>query len=95
MNYSDLVESTLTIEYPNSLPTLANQSVADFEQESKLALALAKKMYELVRWSSGQVARDAGVSRAQLLLEYPRFHVATATWDEDEIEAEFSGQKAK
>ena len=44
--------STMTIEYPDSLPALTNQSVAEFERESKLALAM--KMYELGRWSSGQ-----------------------------------------
>jgi predicted HTH domain antitoxin len=81
--------STMTIEYPDSLPTLSNQSVAEFEQESRLALAM--KMYELGRWSSGQAARVAGIPRARFLLECPRFQVPTVSWDDDEIEAEFSG----
>ncbi len=81
--------STMTIEYPDSLPALTNQSVAEFEQESRLALAM--KMYELGRWSSGQAARVAGIPRARFLLECPRFQVPTVSWDDDEIEAEFSG----
>ncbi len=85
--------STLTIEYPDSLPTLTKQSVTDFEQDSKLALAM--KMYELGRWSSGQAARVSGVSRKRFLLECPRFHVPTVNWDEDEIEAEFAGLEPK
>jgi len=81
--------SSMTIEYPDSLPVLSNQSVAEFERESRLALAM--KMYELGRWSSGQAARVAGIPRAQFLLECPRFQVPTVSWDDDEIEAEFSG----
>jgi predicted HTH domain antitoxin len=81
--------STMTIEYPDSLPTLSNQSVAEFERESRLALAM--KMYELGRWSSGQAARVAGIPRARFLLECPRYQVPTVSWEDDEIEAEFSG----
>lgn len=79
---------TLTIEYPDSLPVLTNRSIADFEREAKLALVI--KMYKLGRWSSGQAARVAGVSRARFPLECPRFHVTTVSWDDDEVEAEFA-----
>lgn len=81
--------SILSIEYPDSLPALTSQSLEEFERESKLALAM--KMYELGRWSSGQAARVAGVSRARFLLECPRFNVPTVRWEDEEIEAEFAG----
>ena len=81
--------STLQIEYPDSLPALTCQSVEEFERESKLALAV--KMYELGRWSSGQAARVAGLPRGRFLLECPRFNVASVRWDDAEIEAEFAG----
>jgi predicted HTH domain antitoxin len=74
------------------LPALTNQSVAEFERESRLALAM--KMYELGRWSSGQAARVAGIPRARFLLECPRFQVPTVSWDDEEIKAEFSGLSA-
>ncbi len=81
--------STMTIEYPDSLPALTNLSVAEFERESRLALAM--KMYELGRWSSGQAVRVAGIPRVRFLLECPRFQVPSVSWDDDEIEAEFFG----
>jgi len=83
----------LTIEYPDSLPALTNQSVVEFEQETKLAPAM--KMYELGRWSSGQAARVVGIPRSRFLLECPRFQVPTVSWDDDEIETEFSGLEPK
>jgi len=85
--------SILTIEYPDSLLALTNRSVAEFEQETRLALAM--KMYELSRWSSGQAARVAGIPRARFLLEYPRSQVPTVSWNNDEIEAGFSGLEPK
>jgi len=79
----------LSIEYPDSLPVLMNQTVVEFERESKLALAA--KMYELGRWSSGQAAQVAGMSRVRFLLECPRLNVPSVCWEQDEIDLEFKG----
>lgn len=80
--------NTLQISYPESLPALANQSKEEFEQEARLALAY--KLYEMGRLTSGQAASLGGVSRVQFLLESSRFGVASVIWDTEEIAAEFA-----
>ena len=83
--------NTLHIPYPESLPVLANQSKEEFEQDARLALAY--KLYEMGRLTSGQAAHLGGVSRAQFLLESSRFGVASVIWDAEEIVAEFVDPK--
>jgi len=51
-------------------------------------MALAVKLFELGRLTSGQAAQLAGVSRVSFLLEYHRFGVPSVVWDDDEITAE-------
>lgn len=80
--------NTLQIPYPESLPALANQSKEEFEQDARLALAY--KLYEMGRLTSGQAASLGGVSRTQFLLESSRFGVPSVVWDEEEISAEFA-----
>ena len=79
---------TLHIPYPESLPALANQSKEEFEQDARLALAY--KLYEMGRLTSGQAASLADVSRAEFLLQSARFGVPSVIWDAEEIRAEFA-----
>lgn len=51
----------LSIEYPESMLAIFNLSPESFEQEAKIALAM--KLYEMGRLSSGQAASLAGISR--------------------------------
>ncbi len=80
--------NTLHIPYPESLPALSNQSKEEFEQEARLALAY--KLYEMGRLTSGQAASLGGVSLAQFLMESARFGVPSVIWDAEEIAAEFA-----
>jgi hypothetical protein len=80
--------NTLQISYPASLPALANQSKEEFEQEARLALAY--KLYEMGRLTSGQAASLGGVSRVQFLLQSSRFDVASVIRDAEETAAEFA-----
>ena len=80
---------TLHVEYPESLTAVLNQSREAFEQEARMAMAA--KLFELGRLTSGQAARLAGMNRASFLLECPRYGVSSVYWDQDEIEAEFDG----
>ncbi|MDQ3397784.1 MAG: UPF0175 family protein, partial [Deinococcota bacterium] len=58
---------TIEIEYPESLTAALNLSSEAFAREARLALAI--KLFEVGRVSSGQAARLAEVSRVQFLLE--------------------------
>ncbi|MDV7393391.1 UPF0175 family protein, partial [Arthrospira platensis SPKY1] len=63
-------------------------TVPEFEQELKLALAA--KLFELGRLSSGQAADLAGVTRVDLLKALHRFKVNAIDWSVDEFSQEIS-----
>ena len=73
----------LTIEYPESLLAALSLSREDFEREARLALAA--KLFEMKRVSSGVAARLAGVDRAAFLLSLHRFGVAAIDLDDREL----------
>jgi predicted HTH domain antitoxin len=73
--------------YPESIPALLNVSREAFEQEAKMALAV--KLFEMGRLTSGQAALLAGVSRVAFLLNCERFGAASVAWDQSELESEF------
>jgi len=79
----------LSIDYPESLPAVLNLSRQEFECEARMALAV--KLFESGRLTSGQAAALAKIPRATFLLECSRWGVASVQWDETEIEAEFMG----
>jgi predicted HTH domain antitoxin len=78
---------TLTIEYPESVLASLNMSPESFEEEARMALAV--KLYEMGRLTSGQAARLVGIPRVEFLLSCRRYGAATVAWDEDELDAEF------
>lgn len=79
--------STLAITYHDSLLATLNESHLEFEKEARRALAL--KLYELGRITSGQAAEMAGVSRVDLLLDCTVYGTPSVKWDEEELTAEF------
>ncbi len=78
---------SLQIEYPESWPAATGSSADRFEGEARMALAM--KLFEMGRLSSGQAAQLAGVSRVAFLLSCSQWNVPTVAWDAAEISAEF------
>ena len=64
----------LVVEYPRLLPEALQQTRADFEQEAKMAMAV--KLFEMKRISSGIAAGLAGMDRGTFLLSLSRYGVA-------------------
>jgi predicted HTH domain antitoxin len=81
---------TLAIKYPESVLATLNLRPETFEQEARIALAV--KLYEMGRLTSGQAADLAGIPRVAFLLNCQRYGTATIAWDREELEAEFSNK---
>ena len=79
--------SILAIQYDDSLLAALNESHSEFENEARMAMAL--KLFELGRLTSGQAAQMAGMTRLDLLLETSRYGSPSVAWDKEEIVREF------
>ncbi len=73
----------LVIEYPSSLPDTLQYTRQQFEQEAKMALAV--KLFEMKRLSSGLAAKLAGMERVAFLLALHRYNVPMIDLSEDEL----------
>lgn len=76
----------LVIEYPQLLPDALLQTRADFEQEAKMAMAV--KLFEMKRLSSGVAAKLAGLDRVTFLLDLHRYGVAMIDLDDEDLLAD-------
>jgi len=73
----------ICIECPHNLPDLLQVSKTAFEQEAKMAMAA--KLFEMKRLSSGMAAQLAGLDRVVFLLSLHRFGVPMVDLDGDEL----------
>jgi predicted HTH domain antitoxin len=76
----------LVIDYPQLLPDALQQTRADFEQEAKMAMAV--KLFEMKRLSSGVAANLAGMDRVTFLLSLHRYGVAMIDLDDEDLLAD-------
>lgn len=76
------------IEYPNFLPDALQQSAEQFEHEAKMAMAV--KLFELGRLSSGMAAQLVNMDRTQFLLELHRYGVAIHDLPDNELLADIA-----
>ena len=77
---------TGTYNYEESVLAVLNESPEKFEIEARMAMAV--KLYELGRLTSGQAAEIASVNRVDFLLSCPKFGAASVIWDEEELARE-------
>lgn len=75
--------NTLFIEYPETIPISSNLSLKDFELEARKAMAV--KLYEIGRITSGQAGQIAGITRVEFLLACIEMGTTSVEWDDDEI----------
>lgn len=76
----------LTIQYPELLPAALQKSKAEFEQEARMAMAV--KLFEMKRLSSGMAAALAGVDRVTFLLTLHQYGASMIDLDEDELQSD-------
>ena len=77
------VSLQLNIDYPETLPDAMGRTREQFEQEAKWAMAI--KLFELKRLSSGQAAALVGIDRVSFLLNLDRYGVAMIDLSEEEL----------
>ena len=73
----------LNIEYPQNLPDILQTTKKAFEEEARMAMAV--KLFEMKRLSSGMAASLAGLERVNFLLNLHRFNVSMIDLEEDEL----------
>lgn len=78
----------LVIDYPKYLPDVLQTTRIAFEQEARMAMAV--KLFEMQRLSSGMAAKLAGIDRMTFLLSLYRYGVPMIDLDEDELMADLA-----
>lgn len=73
----------LNINYPENFPDAIGRTREQFEQEAKWAMAI--KLFEMKRLSSGQAAALIGIDRVSFLLNLERYGVAMLDLSEEEL----------
>lgn len=75
--------NTLTLQYPENLPDNARLSRREFEETMRFAMAA--KLFELGKVSSGQAAQLVPMDRYTFLKSLNKADVAMIQWDNDEF----------
>lgn len=76
----------LTINYPETFPDAVGKTREQFEQEAKWAMAV--KLFELKRLSSGMAAALIGVDRVTFLLKLNDYGVPMIDLTEEELQSD-------
>ena len=73
----------ILVEVPASLLDVLQRTPQEFAAEAKMAMAV--KLYEMKRLSSGMAATLAGIDRVQFLRELHRYGVAVIDLEDEEL----------
>ena len=78
----------LTLHVPDALPDAMHLSPAGFAVEARMAMAV--KLFEQGRLSSGQAAALCDLTRTAFLLSLPQWGVAQIRYPAEELTADIS-----
>lgn len=73
----------LTITYPDTFPDALGSTKEQFEQEAKWAMAV--KLFEMKRLSSGMAANLLGVNRTIFLMKLADYNIPLIDLTEEEL----------
>ncbi|MGB7414439.1 MAG: UPF0175 family protein [Thermosynechococcaceae cyanobacterium] len=73
----------LQINYPETLPDILQQTPTQFEEEARWAMAA--KLYEMKKISSGMAADLVRCDRVSFLINLHRYNVPVLDLDESEL----------
>ena len=73
----------IKISYPETIPDALQKTPEEFEQDAKIAMAV--KLYEMKKLSSGMAASLLGMERTAFLLLLHRYGVAAIDLSEEEL----------
>jgi len=78
----------ILVEVPPNLPDATQRSPREFAQEAKMAMA--SKLYEMKRLSSGMAAALVGMGRVQFLGELHRYGVPIIDLTDSDLETDIA-----
>ena len=78
----------LVVEYPDILPDALRVSRNEFEQEARMAMAV--KLFELGRLTSGQAAQLAGLARVEFIMNLHQYGVSPIQITPEELAEDFA-----
>ncbi|MCK5233041.1 MAG: UPF0175 family protein [Desulfobulbaceae bacterium] len=73
----------IKISYPETIPDALQKTPEEFEQDAKIAMAV--KLYEMKKLSSGMATSLLGMERTAFLLLLHRYGVAAIDLSEEEL----------
>ena len=73
----------IVVDVPNHYLDATHRAPEDFAQEAKLAMAV--KLFEMKRLSSGMASQLIGMDRVSFLAQLPRFGVSVIDLEDDEL----------
>lgn len=79
---------SIQVDYPENFPDALQTTPDGFEQEARMAMAV--KLFEMKRLSSGMAAQLAGIDRVSFLLELSQYNVPMLDLTLDELESDLA-----
>jgi len=79
---------SIHVDYPENFPDALQTTPDAFEQEARMAMAV--KLFEMKRLSSGMAAQLAGIDRVAFLLQLDQYGVAMLDMTSEELESDFA-----